>query len=101
MDSDNTVAQIQDVNVPEIQNGTTALSKNIYRGAWSIQNLSTEKLYIRLGANCTDELFHFVIPGGSEEDDGNGGTVSQAEGIVWAGEISVFGTDKRYVAMEL
>ena len=101
MDANNTVAQLREASVPSIKSSTTAFASNSHRGAWFIQNLGTNPLFIRLGENATTSLFHMVLRGGTANDDGTGGSISQAEGIVYAGIITVAGTDKRYTTLEL
>lgn len=100
-DVTNIVSQIPEVNVPTIKTDTIAFLKNEERGLWAIQNLSVNPLYICLGSDASEDSFHFVLSGGSSEDDGTGGHISQAEGVVYSGEITVYGEGKRYTTMEI
>ena len=72
MDTRGIIASKQDVNTPEIASATTALDLNKDRGYWHIQNLGTNPLFIRLGGGASTSLFHYVLKGGSGNDDGLG-----------------------------
>lgn len=88
-------------NTPSIASDTTALAANPDRAAFSIQNLGTNTLFIRLGASASTSVFHVVLKGGSGNDDGLGGTYSQEAGTVYTGIITIAGTSPRYVVTEL
>jgi len=88
-------------NVPSIASDTTALAANTARAGWMIQNLGTNPLFVRLGASASTSVFHVVLKGGTGNDDGTGGTVSQTDGVVYTGVITIAGTLPRYVVMEL
>ncbi len=88
-------------NTPSILGTATAIAANASRSAWSIQNLGTNALYVRLGDNATTSVFHFVLKAGSVNDDGTGGSVSQTSGSVYVGKITVAGVNPRYAVMEL
>jgi len=93
----NIVYQTEIINVPAIASGTTAIGRNPDRRAWSIQNTGTNTLFVRLGTGASTSLFHYVLKGGTGNDDGTGGSVSQTDGVVYVGEISIAGTSPRYV----
>lgn len=97
----NIVYQTEKINTPEILSAATALATNANRKAWSIQNLGTNVLFVRLGTGATTSVFHYCIKGGSGNDDGTGGSVSQTDGVVFTGEISIAGTSPRYVVSEM
>lgn len=86
-------------NTPAIvtSNGT-AIAANTSRKSWSIQNLDTDVLYVRLGGTASATAFHFLLKGGSVADDGLGGLVVDD---AWTGLVSVFGTTPRFVVSEL
>lgn len=88
-------------NTPEIASSTTALASNQARGAWSIQNLGTNALFVRLGAGASSSAFHCVLKAGSGNDDGTGGSYSQEAGVIWTGVVSIAGTSPRYTVTEL
>lgn len=87
-------------NTPSIASAATAIAANTSRQAWSIQNLGTNTLFVRLGAGASTSVFHFVLKAGSINDDGLGGEVNQTDGIVYNGIITIAGTSPRYTAWE-
>lgn len=97
----NIVYQTEKINTPSIASAATAIAANANRKAWSIQNLGTNVLFVRLGTGATTSIFHYCIKGGSGNDDGTGGSVSQTDGVVFTGEISIAGTSPRYVVSEM
>ncbi len=88
-------------NTPEIASSTTALAANPVRGAWMIQNLGTNALFVRLGSGASSSVFHVVLKAGSGSDDGTGGSFAQEAGVIWTGIVSVAGTSPRYTVTEL
>jgi hypothetical protein len=100
-DVQNIVAQKSAANTPAVISSATALASNAARGAWHIQNLGQNALYVRLGSGASTSVFHFVLKGGTSNDDGTAGSVGQASGIVYTGIITVDGTSPRYTVMEL
>jgi hypothetical protein len=88
-------------NTPEIASATTALAANPVRGAWMIQNLGQNALFVRLGTGASTSVFHVVLKAGSANDDGTGGTFAQENGIIWTGIVSIAGTSPRYTVTEL
>jgi|VirMetMinimDraft_7_1064189.scaffolds.fasta_scaffold92637_3 hypothetical protein len=97
----NIVYQTAKINTPAIIATSTALASNPARNGWSIQNLGTNVLFVRLGTGATTSVFHYCVKGGGGNDDGTGGSVSQTDGVVFTGEISIAGTSPRYVVMEM
>lgn len=97
----NIVYQTANINTPAIIATATALASNTKRNGWSIQNLGTNVLFVRLGTGATTSVFHYCVKGGGGNDDGTGGSVSQTDGVVFTGEISIAGTSPRYVVMEM
>lgn len=100
-DSRGIICVKQTANTPSKQTGTTALASNPARAGWMIQNLSTNALFVRLGAGASTSVFHIVLKAGAGADDGSGGTVSQTSGTVYTGVITIDGTSPSYVVMEL
>lgn len=89
-------------NIPAIVSGAgTALASNSARAGWSIQNLGTNPLFVRLGSSASTSVFHYVLKGGTGNDDGLGAFLSQTTGTVYTGIITVAGTSPRFVVMEL
>lgn len=95
------IAPVGSANTPEIVSGATALAANPARGAWMIQNLGTNALFVRFGAGATSSVFHVVLKAGTGNDDGSGGSLAQEAGVVWVGLVSIAGTSPRYVVTEL
>lgn len=89
-------------NTPSIASAATAIAANTKRLAWSIQNLGTATLFVLLGSGASATVFHWVLKAGTGADDGLGGVVSQTEGVVWQGIITVAsGGTVRYTALEI
>ena len=89
-------------NTPSILTSAgTAIAANTDRRGWEIQNLETNPLFVRLGASASATVFHFVLKGGSGDDDGQGGSVGQSSGAVYTGIITVAGTTPRFTVTEL
>lgn len=97
----NIVYQTQKINTPAIVSAATALEASSDRRAWSIQNLGQNPLFVLLGAGATTSVFHVVLKAGSANDDGTGGLITQSEGVVYTGIITIAGTSPRYVVMEM
>lgn len=100
-DTQGIIAPVETSNTPSIASSTTALSANRARGAWMIQNLGTNALFLRLGSGASTTVFHVVLKAGSGNDDGTGGSFAQENGVVWTGIVTVAGTSPRYVVTEL
>ena len=95
------IAPKQTANTPSIASATTALDNNTARGGWMIQNLGTNPLFVRLASAASTTVFHIILKGNTENDDGLGGIISQFEGVVYTGIITIAGTSPRYTATEL
>lgn len=89
------------INTPSIQSSATALASNPARRAWTIVNLGQNVLYVLLGAGASTTVFHIPLKAGSANDDGTGGSVSQEDGIIFTGIITVAGTSPRYTVLEM
>lgn len=85
-------------NTPAINSSASALAANANRRLWSIQNLGTNPLYVRLGAGASTTVFHVALKAGGSNDDGNGGYIVDE---MWKGAVSVAGTSPRYTVTEL
>lgn len=95
------INQANVANTPAIASAATAIASNNNRRGWSIQNSGTNALYVLLGSGASTSVFHFVLKGGTGNDDGTGGSVSQTNGVVYTGIVTIAGTSPRYVVMEL
>lgn len=84
-----------------IASAATALAANPVRGAWIIQNLGTNALFVKYGSGATTSDFDVVLKAGSANDDGTGGSHAMENGVIWTGVVSVAGTSPRYTATEL
>lgn len=95
------VYQSSSANTPSIQTSATALASNASRMGWQIQNVGINPLFILLGDGATTSVFHAVLKGGSGASDGLGGSISQMNGAVYTGKITVAGTTPQYVVTEI
>ena len=102
MDASGTIFQSTNAtNTPAILDNAVALVANPRRTQWSIQNLGTNPLFVRLGASASTTVFHIVLKGSSVQDDGTGGYVIQDVATIYCGEISIAGTSPRYTVLEM
>ena len=96
------IAPMSATNTPAIVTAAgTALEANSQRGAWQIQNLGINPLFVLLGTGASTSVFHTVLKGGSGSDDGLGASMSQENGCVYTGVITVAGTSPRFTVLEL
>ena len=95
------VKQSTAANTPSIASAATALAANTARIGWSIQNLGQNTLFVLLGSGASTTVFHWVLKAGSANDDGLGGVISQMEGVVYTGIITIAGTSPRYTALQV
>jgi hypothetical protein len=95
------IAPVGVSSTPSIASDTTALAANANRGAWMIQNLGTNALFVRLGTGASSTVFNVVLKAGTGNDDGTGGSFAQESGVIFTGIISIAGTSPRYVITEL
>lgn len=96
------IAQTQQVqNTTGISSNATALASNVERGAFTIQNLGQNALFVKLGSGASTSDFTVVLKGGTANDDGSGGSLSMEDGVVYTGIITIAGTSPRYVATDL
>lgn len=101
------ISPVNTVNTPSIASDATALaSANVgaetgNRRGWSIQNLGTNTLFVRLASGASTTVFHIVLKGGTGNDDGLGGSTGQTQGAVYQGEITIAGTSPRYTVLEM
>lgn len=96
------MAQTQQVlTTTGIVSTATALASNPARGAFMIQNLGMNPLFVNLGASASTTVFTVVLKAATANDDGTGGVLSMEDGVVYTGVITIAGTSPRYVATEL
>ena len=97
------ISPVNNSNTPSIASDGTAIAAATTGGrrGWSVQNLGTNALFVRLGASASSTVFHFVLKASTGNDDGTGGSVEQSVGAVYQGEISIAGTSPRYTALEM
>ena len=102
MDIRATIAPVGSANTPAIVTSAgTAIAANDARGAWMIQNVGTNALFVNYGGTASSTVFHVVLKGGTGDSDGLGGSISQESGVVFTGAISVAGTTPKFVVTEL
>lgn len=89
-------------NTPQIiTSAGDVLAANLERGAWMIQNTGTNPIFVRLGTGASSTVFHYVLKGGSGNEDGLGASIAQEMGTVYTGVISIAGTSPRCVVTEI
>lgn len=89
------------VNTPSIASAATALAANTARISWQIQNLGTNPLFVLLGSGASTTVFHAVLKAGTGNDDGLGGVISQNNGAIYNGIVTIAGTSPRYTVLEI
>lgn len=82
-----------------ITSAGTLLSANDNRTGIIIQNLNTAPLYIKFGTSASASDFDFILKGGTDVDDGNGGIFSY-DVLSYTGVITVYGTTVRCTATD-
>jgi len=71
------------------------------RFGWQIQNVGTNPLFVCLGGTASTMVFHFVLKGGTGNNDGLGASFSQFGTTVFQGAISVAGTSPLFTVLEI
>jgi len=100
-DSQAIICPVSTANTPEIASAATAIAANPVRCSWSIQNLGQNALFVRRGSGASTTVFHHVLKGGSANDDGTGGSVSEEAGVIYTGILTIAGTSPRYTVTEM
>lgn len=100
-DRNSIICQKSTANTPSILTDATGIAANPDRAGWTIQNVGTNPLFIRLGGTASSTVYHYVLKGGTGDSDGLGALVGQTTGTVFTGAISVAGTSPKYVVMEI
>lgn len=97
------ISPVEITNTPAIIATATALAAVDpgNRRGWKIQNLGTNPLFILEGDGASITVFHHVLKGGTGNDDGLGGSVSETQGAVYQGIITIAGTSPRYTVLEM
>ncbi len=80
-----------------LETSTTASAANSARKSITIQNQSTNVLYVALGATASTTAFHFSLKACTSAKDGTGGTVKVED---FTGLVSVAGTGPSYTVAE-
>lgn len=91
----------QAINVPTVRTSATALAANTARIAWSIQNQSTNVLFVLLGSGATTSVYHYTLKACTGAADGTGGSLSMESGTVYNGVITVAGTSPSYTVADI
>lgn len=100
-DRNSILCQKSTANTPQILTDTTGIPDNAARAAWSIQNVGQNPLFVRLGGTASSSVYHYILKGGTADNDGLGALIAQTTGTVFTGAISVAGTSPKYVVMEM
>ncbi len=81
--------------------GVTILAANTARIGFSIQNVGTTAAKVAFGTAATDK-FHFILKGGTGDNDGLGGSITFDGAAVYTGIVTFFGAStSKLVAVEL
>jgi len=64
----------------------TVMETSAHRKSFTVTNTGTNKIYVKLGTGATSSSWHYVLPGGGANDDGNGGSIN-VDG--YTGEVAV------------
>lgn len=88
-------------NTPTQASAATALAANAERAGWSIFNSGQNPLFVLLGSGASTSVYHFILKGGTANDDGLGAFFSQTTGAIYTGIVTIAGTSPRYTVMEL
>lgn len=96
----NPVSQITSASSSGAISTATALPRNNDRNGFVIQNLGTNTLYVYFGAGASTSVFSIILKGSTVANDGTGGSVSQEDGMIYTGLITVAGTSPSYVTTE-
>lgn len=98
----NVIAIGGQANTPSIVTSAgDVLIANTSRRAFSIQNVGTNPIFVRLGTGASSTVFHAVLKGGTADSDGTGGSFSMQNGLVYSGVVSIAGTTPKVVIMEI
>lgn len=84
-----------------VQASTTALIANNARIAFSIQNQTTNILYVKCGAGASSSDYTWTLKAGTGSADGTGGSVAMEAGVVYNGLITIAGTSPSYSVLEI
>lgn len=95
------VVRSSSANTPSIATSLTAIAANASRKGWMIQNVGTNPLFVRLGADASATVYHAVLKGGTGDNDGLGASISQMDGVIYTGIVTIAGTSPKYVVTEL
>ena len=88
------ISPVDNVNTPSIitEAGTVLAAKNAgNRRGWSIQNVGSNPIYVRLGGTASSSVFHYALKAGTADIDGEGGIVEEKAGAVYQGQITIAG----------
>ena len=85
------------VGTAVLNTSTTASAVNAARKSITIQNQSTNVLYIALGSAASTTAFHFSLKACTAAKDGTGGTVKVED---FTGLVSAAGTSPSYTVAE-
>ena len=78
----------------------TLFVANENRKGLIIQNLDTDVLFVKFGADASVTDFDFILNGGTVSDDGLGG-MYESRVLVYTGIVTVTGTTPRFTGTEL
>lgn len=91
----------QGANTPAILTSAGEVIAAGDKYSWSIQNVGTNPVFVRLGGTASTTVFHYVIKGGSGDSDGLGGSVGHEGSTVFTGSVTIAGTTPKVVVTQL
>jgi len=99
-----TITTVNVANTPSIiTSAGTALASGspCSRAGWQIQNVGTNPLFVLLGSGASNTVYHFILKGGTGDNDGLGASFSQFGPCVYQGIVTVAGTSPKFVVLEM
>lgn len=78
-----------------------ALASNNARIGFAIQNVGTNPVFIRFGGTASSTVYHFVLKGGTADNDGLGGSLTFTSGTIFSGDVYFAGTTPKIVCLEI
>lgn len=88
-DAQKILVQKQSATAAVITTASTTIPSNPARTSWSVQNVGTSVVFVTMASAGSSTVYHFALKAGTSNDDGTGGSVSQTDGVVYTGPLSV------------
>jgi len=98
--SQSNITLVRNPNTNTIQSAATALNANSGRVRLFIQNCGQNQLFVKYGPGCTTSDFDIILPAGTANDNGTGGSDSWEGSTCPPSIVTIAGTAPRYIARE-